>query len=148
MGGDLPPRGGDAPQFALWAMRDPDSGNLDRLQIVKGWVDTEGRSHERIYDVAWSGDRRPDGRGKLPPVGNTVDAAQASWRNDIGADQLAVLWTDPDFSEHQAAFYYARAIEIPTPRWTTFDRKALGMAPPARHSVQERAVTSAIWYRP
>jgi hypothetical protein len=148
MGGDLPARSGTAPHFALWAMRDPDSGNLDRLQIVKGWVDAVGHSHERVYDVAWSGDRRLDATGKLPPVGNTVDAARASWRNDIGADQLAAVWIDPDFVEHQAAFYYARVIEIPTPRWTTFDRKALGMPPPARYSVQERAVTSPIWYRP
>ena len=148
MGGVLPQRNGLAPRFAVWAIRDPDSGKLDRLQIIKGWLTSDGRSQEKVFDVAWSGDRQPDQNGKLPAVGNTVNPAQASYDNSIGADQLATVWSDPQFDAAQEAFYYARVIEIPTPRWTTFDRKALGMEPPERASLQERAVTSAIWYRP
>ena len=153
MGGDLPARAGRnataaAPNFAVWAMRDPESGNLDRIQVIKGWLDENGKSREKVFDVAWSGQRQPDAAGLLPPVGNTVNAADASYTNSIGADQLATVWTDPEFNPDREAFYYARVIEIPTPRWTTFDRKALGMEPPEQGSLQERAVTSAIWYRP
>ena len=148
MGGDLPARSADAPRFALWAIRDPDSGNLDRLQVIKGWLDSDGNSREKVFNVAWSGQRVLDDLGELPPVGNTVDPAQASYDNSIGSDQLATVWTDPEFDPAREAFYYARVIEIPTPRWTTFDRKALGMEPPEHASLQERAVTSAIWYRP
>jgi hypothetical protein len=148
MGGQLPARSSKAPQFALSAIRDPHSGNLDRLQIIKGWVEADGSSRERIFNVAWSGDRQLDSDGKLPAVGNTVDAAAASYETSIGANQLATVWTDPEFNPQVESFYYARVIEIPTPRWTTFDRKLLEMPPPERFSLQERAVTSAIWYRP
>jgi hypothetical protein len=149
MGGDLPAGASAAPRFAVWAMRDPDSGNLDRVQIIKGWVDASGRSRGRIFDVAWSGDRQPDSAtGKLPPVGNTVDPAAATYRNTIGSGQLSAVWTDPEFDPDREAFYYARVIEIPTPRWSTYDAARLGIPAPAPASLQERAVTSAIWYRP
>jgi hypothetical protein len=146
MGGVLTRGRGDAPTFAIWAMRDPKSGNLDRIQVIKGWVDQRGKSHERIYDVAWSGEREPGINGQLPPVGNTVDVAAATYTNDIGAEQLRVVWKDPDFNPDNEAFYYARVIEIPTPRWTTYDAKLLGIEAPEPASLQERAVTSAIWY--
>ena len=116
--------------------------------MIKGWLDSDGDSHEQVFNVAWSGDRKLDAQGELRAVGNTVNAAQASYQNTIGSDQLATVWTDPDFNPDREAFYYARVIEIPTPRWTTFDRKTLGMEPPERASLQERAVTSAIWYSP
>ncbi len=158
MGGELPgveARGGQppdsdaaAPSFAAWAIRDPESGNLDRIQIIKGWVDDVGRSHEKVFDVAWSGQRSPDGSGKLPAVGNTVNAATATYDNSIGSEQLSTVWTDPQFDPTEQAFYYARVIEIPTPRWTTFDAVKLGIPAPEPVSLQERAVTSAIWYSP
>jgi len=149
MGGDLPTPQGAAPSFAVWAIRDPESGNLDRIQMIKGWVDTTGKSREKVFDIAWSNERAIDaGTGKLPPVGNTVDAAKANYSNSIGAAQLATVWTDPEFDPEQEAFYYARVLEIPTPRWTTYDALKLGMKPPQPTSLQERAVTSAIWYQP
>jgi hypothetical protein len=149
MGSDLPAGDGKAPRFAVWAIRDPDSGNLDRVQIVKGWTDAAGNSREKVFDVVWSGNRAIDpDSGKLPPVGNTVDPANASYRNTFGSEQLATVWTDPEFEPGQEAFYYARVIEIPTPRWTTYDAVTLGIPAPQPASLQERAVTSAIWYRP
>jgi hypothetical protein len=148
MGRELPASEGAAPSFAVWAIRDPESGNLDRVQIVKGWVDRAGNSHEKIFDVAWSGERRAGSDGTLPPVGNTVDVANARFDNSIGAEQLSTVWVDPEFDPGVEAFYYARVIEIPTPRWTTFDAKTLGIPAPEPSSLQERAVTSAIWYRP
>ncbi|MDX1734581.1 MAG: DUF3604 domain-containing protein [Halioglobus sp.] len=148
MGGTLPPRAADAPSFALWAMRDPDSGNLDRVQVIKGWVDAQGESHEKVFDVAWSGGRELAADGSLPPVGSTVDVAGASYSNSIGAQQLAAVWIDPAFDPSLEAFYYARVIEIPTPRWTTYDARKLGIDAPEPTSLQERAVTSAIWYAP
>ena len=149
MGGDLPAGAAPAPRFAVWSIRDPDSGNLDRVQIVKGWTDSTGQSHERIFDVAWSGDRSVDpATGKLQTVGNTVDLATATYRNTIGSGQLATVWTDPDFDPTREAFYYARVIEIPTPRWSTYDAVTLGIPAPEPGHLQERAVTSAIWYRP
>lgn len=148
MGGDLPDRGAAAPSFAVWAMRDPGSGNLDRIQIIKGWVDGAGQSHEKIFEVAWSGQRSLDTQGRLPDVGNTVDADAATFTNSIGAEQLSAVWTDPQFDPAEEAFYYARVIEIPTPRWTTFDAVKLGVRPPEPVSLQERAVSSAIWYSP
>ena len=148
MGQDLPAADVGAPQFAIWAMRDPHSGNLDRIQIIKGWVDRDGNSHEKIFNVAWSGERQIDDSGKLHPVGNTVDPSTATYTNSIGKAQLSALWTDPEFDPEQEAFYYTRVIEIPTPRWTTFDALALGIEPPEPVSLQERAISSAIRYKP
>jgi hypothetical protein len=150
MGGDLPARTGKAPTFIVWAVKDPNDGNLDRIQIIKGWSKS-GQSFEKIYDVAWSGDRNPDpATGKVPAVGNTVDVKNASYTNSIGAVELKKVWTDPDFDPKLHAFYYARVIQIPTPRWSTFDAKKLGVAPPTSvpSSIQERAWTSPIWYTP
>ncbi len=151
MGGDLSARKGDAsPSFMVFALRDPIGGNLDRIQIVKGWMDDKGETHEKVYDVVWSGDREPDENGKLPAVGNTVDAASASFTNSIGDPELAAIWTDPNFNAAQSAFYYARVIEIPTPRWTTHEAFRFGISIPdgAPVSTQERAYTSPIWYTP
>ncbi len=150
MGGELTgAAGGGVPRFVVWASKDPESGNLDRIQIIKGWVDSAGKSHEKIFDVALSDGRQVDPvSGKVPPVGNTVNAADASYSNTIGDTQLQALWADPEFDASQEAFYYARVIEIPTPRWSTFDAKKLGVKTPEPASIQERAVTSAIWYRP
>jgi hypothetical protein len=151
MGGDLKPRtGAGAPTFMVYALRDPIGGNLDRIQIVKGWLDAAGSTHEKVYDVAWSDGRTPGADGKLPPVGNTVDAARASYTNTIGAPELGAVWRDPAFDPGQKAFYYARVIEIPTPRWSTYDAFRFGIAIPegAPTSTQERAYTSPIWYAP
>jgi hypothetical protein len=152
MGADLPakPKRAKAPTFAVWAIKDPDSGNLDRVQIVKGWQ-SAGHGHEKVYDVAWSDNRKPDAKtGKLPPVGNTVDIKNASYENSIGDTQLSAMWTDPDFDETLHAVYYVRVLEIPTPRWSTYDAKTLGIEPPAGvpATQQERAWSSPIWYTP
>jgi hypothetical protein len=152
MGGDLKekPAKAKAPTFAVWAQKDPDSGNLDRVQIVKGWQ-AAGHGHEKVYDVVWSDKRKPDAKtGKLPPVGNTVDIKNATYENSIGATQLSTVWTDPDFNETQHAVYYVRVLEIPTPRWSTYDAKTLGIEPPAGFPAtqQERAWSSPIWYTP
>ncbi|UCF39887.1 MAG: DUF3604 domain-containing protein [Gemmatimonadota bacterium] len=153
MGADLPARSGNgAPTFLVAALKDPFSGNLDRIQIVKGWLDARGERHEQVYDVTWSDtDRRqPGADGKLPPVGNTVDVANATWTNTIGAPELITVWTDPDFDPSQPAVYYARVLEIPTPRWTAYDAKRYGitMDPEVPMTTQERAYTSPIWYTP
>ncbi|MCP5179854.1 MAG: DUF3604 domain-containing protein [Pseudomonadales bacterium] len=152
MGGDLAAApGGEAPAFLVAASRDPDGANLDRVQIVKGWMDARGELHEKVYDVAWAGDRRPDAAtGKLPPVGNTVDVATASYTNTIGTAELAAVWRDPEFDAGQRAFYYARVLEIPTPRWSTYDARYFGVELPAEapRSLQDRAYTSPIWYTP
>jgi len=152
MGGDLPraPRGKTAPTFLVAALKDPIGANLDRIQVIKGWIDAEGARREKIYDVAWSGGRRPGADGKLPPVGNTVDVAKATWTNTIGATELAAVWKDPEFDPALRAVYYARVIEIPTPRWTAYDAKRFGVKlPPEVPMVgQERAYTSPIWYTP
>jgi hypothetical protein len=152
MGGDLParPAGSKAPTFLVKALKDPKSGNLDRIQIIKGWLDADGNQHEKIFDIAWSGERTLGPDGKLPPVGNTVDLATAKYSNTIGAPELSVAWTDPEFNASQPAFYYARVLEIPTPRWSTIDAVNLGRPlltslPP---TIQERAWTSPIWYSP
>ena len=152
MGGDLRamPAGAKAPNFMVYALRDPIGANLDRIQMVKGWIDVSGETHEKVHDVAWSGDRSPGADGKLPAVGNTVDVANASWTNSIGASELTTVWTDPDFDPAQKAFYYARVLEIPTPRWTTYDAFRFGIDLPegAPASTQERAYTSPIWFSP
>jgi len=152
MGRDLParPSGASAPSFMVYSLRDPQGANLDRIQIIKGWLGANGETQEKVYDVAWSGDRRIGSNGKLPPVGNTVDVAIANWTNTIGASELGAVWTDPDFDPNQRAFYYARVIEIPTPRWSTYDAFRFGIAIPegAPTSTQERAYTSPIWYNP
>ena len=150
MGGDLPARGkAKAPTFMVYALRDTMGANLDRIQIVKGWQEG-GKTVEKVYDVSWSGDRKPNKDGKLPSVGNTVDAKAANWTNTIGAGELATVWSDPDFDPDQRAFYYARVIEIPTPRWSTHDAFRFGVEIPegAPVSVQDRAYTSPIWYTP
>ena len=152
MGGELrsAPEGSSAPSFMVFALRDPQGANLDRIQIVKGWSDRRGKTHEKVYDVAWSGDRAPGDDGRLPPVGNTVDIANANWTNSIGASELGTVWTDPDFKPEQKAFYYARVIEIPTPRWTAYDafRFGITLPPEVPLTLQERAYTSPIWYTP
>jgi hypothetical protein len=151
MGGDLrAQKGNGAPTFMVYALRDPIGANLDRIQIVKGWLDSKGKTHEKVYDVAWSSGRSPDANGMLPPVGNTVDVEAANWRNTIGASELGTVWTDPDFDPKQPAFYYARVLEIPTPRWIVYDAFRFGTEIPegAETTHQERAYTSPIWYTP
>jgi len=151
MGGDL--RKGPAdkpPSFLVAALKDPYSGNLDRIQIVKGWLNADGETEERVYDVVWSGDRQPSADGMLPPVGNTVNVGKATWSNSIGSPELMTVWIDPDFDASQHAFYYARVIEIPTPRWTAYEALRFGieMLPEVPMTTQERAYTSPIWYTP
>jgi hypothetical protein len=151
MGGDLSNApAGKAPTFLAAAMKDPLSGNLDRIQIIKGWLEAKGDVQEKIYDVAWSGDRKPDANGKLPSVGSTVDVENATWTNTIGAPELITVWKDPDFDAKQRAFYYVRVLEIPTPRWTAYDAKRFGVKPlpGTRMTTNERAYTSPIWYNP
>jgi hypothetical protein len=151
MGGDLKGAPGtQAPTFLVRALKDPKGANLDRVQVVKGWVDAGGRKHEKIFDVAWAGDRKPGADGKLPPVGNTVDLAKATYANSIGAPELAVAWTDPEFKPGERAVYYVRVLEIPTPRWSTYDSVKLGLPLPKDlpHTIQERAWSSPIWYTP
>ncbi|MDF2231264.1 DUF3604 domain-containing protein [Albimonas sp. CAU 1670] len=153
MGADLfpAPEGAGAPTFLVAALKDPFSGNLDRIQIVKGWVDADGAMQEKVFDVVWAGDRTPGDDGKLPPVGDTVDVANATWTNSIGASELVTVWTDPEFDPALKAFYYARVLEIPTPRWTAYDAAWFADAdfgPEVAMKVIERAYTSPIWYGP
>jgi len=151
MGGDLVNAPEQAsPGFLIRAVRDPEGANLDRVQVIKGWVDADGSTHEQVYDVAWSGDREAGEDGKLPAVGNTVNMAEASYTNAIGEPFLQVFWTDKSFDPAMRAFYYVRVLEIPTPRWTTYDAKAFGVKLPegAPVDTQERAYTSPIWYSP
>jgi hypothetical protein len=151
MGGDLPARGDSkAPVFMLAASRDADGANLDRIQIVKGWLDEEGNTQEKVYNVAASDGRRISRRGKVKAVGNSVDVKSATYTNDIGDPELRTVWTDPDFDPDQRAFYYARVLEIPTPSWQAFDVKAFGEEFPdsVKMSIQDRAYTSPIWYTP
>ena len=154
MGGDLPKTSDKSatPTFLVAAMKDPLSGNLDRIQIVKGWIDGKGKRHEKIYDVVWgdAAKRQPGNDGKLPPVGNTVNVKEATWTNTIGDPELITVWKDPDFDPSVAAVYYARVLEIPTPRWTAYDAARYGITMPdaAEMFTQERAYTSPIWYTP
>jgi hypothetical protein len=152
MGGDLSaaPKG-KAPSFMIAAAKDPDGANLDRLQVIKGWLDADGELHEMVYDVAWSGNRVIDSAtGKLPPVGSTVSLETATYINSIGATDLATVWTDPDFDPAERAFYYVRVLEIPRPRWSTIDAAYFQIEPPpeAPKTIQDRAYTSPIWYTP
>ncbi len=150
MGGDLV-QSAKPPTFLVRALRDPDGANLDRVQMVKGWIDAKGVTQERVYDIAVSGSRRiaSDGRCR-EPVGNTVDVQQATYTNAIGAPLLQAFWSDPDFDPSAKSFYYVRVLEIPTPRWTTYDAKYFGVKLPEGlpASIQERAYTSPIWYSP
>ena len=153
MGGDLQQApAGKAPTFLVAALKDPLSGNLDRIQIIKGWLDKSGAVQEKVYDVVWAdaATRKPDAKGKLPAVGNTVDVANATWTNAIGDPELIAVWRDPDFDPSLKAFYYARVIEIPTPRWTAYEAKRFGikMGPEVPMTTQERGYTSPIWYTP
>jgi hypothetical protein len=153
MGGDLndAPKG-RAPTFLVAALKDPIGANLDRIQVVKGWVDKQGKVQEKVYDVVWGdADKRKPGKdGKLPAVGSTVDVANATWTNSIGDPELITVWKDPDFDPALRAFYYARVLEIPTPRWTAYDAKRFGVKPleGTTMTLQERAYTSPIWYTP
>ncbi len=151
MGGDLSNApSGKSPTFLVAALKDPIGANLDRIQIIKGWLDAKNETHEKIYDVIWSGDRKPDAKGKLPSVGDTVDVPNATYTNTIGASELIKVWKDPEFDASQRAFYYVRVLEIPTPRWTAYDAKYFGitMPPEVPMKGQERAYTSPIWYTP
>jgi len=151
MGGDLRDApAGKAPTFLVAALKDPIGANLDRIQIIKGWLDAKGETHEQVYDVVWGGDRKPGADGKLPSVGNTVDVANATWTNTIGAPELLKVWKDPNFDPSVRAFYYVRVLEIPTPRWTAYDAKYFGIKMPPEVPMvhQERAYTSPIWYTP
>jgi hypothetical protein len=153
MGGDLSPATqGKAPTFLVAALKDPIGANLDRIQIVKGWVDKSGAVQEKVHDVVWGNadTRKPGANGRLPAVGSTVDVANATWTNTIGAPELITTWKDPDFDPALRAFYYARVLEIPTPRWTAYDAKRFGVKPlpGTTMTLQERAYTSPIWYTP
>lgn len=148
MGGELKINGTKAPVFIAWALKDPHSANLDRIQMVKGWLEN-GITKEKVFDIAWSSGRSIDTKsGRLLPVGNTVNVRRAEYSNEIGAAELSTVWQDPDFNHDQSAFYYLRVLEIPTPRWSTFDAKELGILPPddLPETIQERAFSSPIWY--
>ena len=152
MGGELAqaPEGA-APTLLVQVMKDPKGANLDRVQVIKGWIDAAGQTHERVYDVAWSQPRKLDGQGRPEPVGNTVDPKTGRYQNTIGSAEFSAQWRDPDFDPAQPSFYYVRALEIPTPRHSVFDALALGMDPTEIEGpwwIQERAYTSPIWYRP
>ena len=151
MGGDL--KGGNgAPKFMLSALKDPMGANLDRIQVVKGWVDGSGKLQEKVFNVVWSSpDKRKIGAdGKIPEVGDTVDLAKASYANNIGAPELKAVWTDPEFNPKLKAFYYVRVLEIPTPRWVVYDALRYGakLLPGTQLKAQERAYSSPIWYHP
>jgi hypothetical protein len=155
MGGTLPAvegeaEGGAAPRFIVAALKDPSSANLDRIQVVKGWLGADGKTHEKVFDVAWSGERSPDAQGQLPDVGDTVDRAAGTWSDSIGAAELQAVWSDPEFDPSQSAFYYVRVLQIPTPRHSLYDAIALGLEAPTigPSVIQERAYTSPIWYSP
>jgi len=151
MGGDLNGTEGKAPHFIVSALKDPEGANLDRVQVVKGWIDSSGKAREKIFDIAWSDpDRRTLDNGTLTPVGNSVDLKKAEYSNDIGASELRTLWTDPEFDPTIKAFYYVRVLEIPTPRWVLFDaiRYNIKLPDAVTKVAQERAYTSPIWFNP
>jgi hypothetical protein len=151
MGGDLKAApAGKRATFLIAAMKDPEGANLDRVQIIKGWLGADGKTQERIYEVKWAGARKLGPNGKLPAIGSTVDVAKATYTNTIGAATLVARWTDPDFDPKLKAVYYVRVLEIPTPRWTAFDQARFNYTMPANvpHVLQERAFTSPIWYSP
>ena len=152
MGGDLvSAAAGKSPIFLIRAVKDPDGANLDRVQMIKGWHDSEGELHERIYNVALSDGRTEDERRRVTAVGSTVDVQDASYANSIGDPELAVVWQDPDFDRDELAFYYLRVLEIPTPRWTAYDAKFFGLEDLSKEIpmvTQERAYSSPIWYTP
>jgi len=148
MGGDLTSAPtGASPTFMVRALRDADGANLDRIQVVKGWLDNDNGTHEKVYDVALSDGREVGPDGKAPPVGSTVDLANATYTNSIGDPFLMAHWVDPDFDSGERAFYYVRVIEIPTPRWTAYDARRFGTTMPddVKMTVQDRAYTSPIW---
>ena len=140
---------GSSPSFLIQAIKDAEGANLDRVQMVKGFLYKEGKPQETIYEVIWAGNRVMDTNGKLPTIGNTVDIHKATYSNSIGVISLQTSWTDPDFDASQSAFYYLRVLEIPTPRWSTYDAAALGIDPltDLTATIQERAWSSPIWYR-
>lgn len=152
MGGTLAPSAnGVAPQLIIHTVKDPEAANLDRVQVIKGWIDNAGQTHEKVFDVAWSDGRNRRADGSLPSVGNTVDLKTARYSNSIGTAELSALWSDPEFDADQAAFYYVRVLEIPTPRHHLFDALALGIDPATidiTPTIQERAWSSPVWYRP
>jgi hypothetical protein len=151
MGGDLSKApSGKSPTFLVAALKDAIGANLDRIQIVKGWLDKDGKTQEKVYDVVWSGDRKPGPDGKVPSVGTTVDIENATWTNTIGAPELIATWKDTEFDPAMRAFYYVRVLEIPTPRWTAYDAKRFGIKPlpGTQMTITERAYTSPIWYTP
>ena len=151
MGGDLKKNGTKAPSFIAQALMDPEGGSLDRVQIVKGWANADGSLAEKVYDIKWSGDRKIDSNGKVPSVGNSVNLSDATWDNSIGATELKATWTDPDFDPDLEAFYYVRVLEIPTPRWTLYDKLRFNitdMGEEVPMTAQQRAYTSPIWYSP
>jgi hypothetical protein len=151
MGGNLKP-GSGAPSFIISALKDPMGANLDRVQVVKGWVDASGQMREKVYDVVWgdANKRQKGANGKIPAVGDTVDIAKASYSNVIGDPELQTVWVDPEFNANQKAFYYLRVLEIPTPRWVLFDAIRYGakLLPGTELKSQERAYSSPIWYNP
>ena len=149
MGGDL--RGSEeTPSFLIKAMKDPNGANLDRIQVIKGWLDGNGKAQERVFEIVWSGDRQIDGQGRLPPVGDSVNRTTARYENTIGAAELAIIWHDPEFDPTVPAFYYLRVLQIPTPRNSLYDSIALDQGPLAEYPqvIQERAYTSPIWFTP
>ena len=150
MGGDIHNQGGQAPQLAIWAIKDPEGANLDRIQVIKAYLDGDGNPKERIYNVAWSDNREANAAGDIPPVGNSVDVSEATYTNDIGAVSLSTIWSDPDFDPAVESMYYLRVLEIPTPRWSTYDAKALGIPviDNIDATIQERAWSSPVWYMP
>ena len=150
MGGMLKGPAKEAPSFTFWAIKEADGANIDRIQVVKGWVDAKGEPHDQVFDVVWSGKRKPGANGKLPPVGNTVDLTKATYTNTIGSPELMGTWTDKNFDPKQPALYYVRVLLIPTPRWSTYDavRAGLPLLADEAPTVQERAWSSPIWYTP